>query len=965
MANSANGTILRAVRAATSVVRATDRELLTRFAGGDQSAFATLVNRHATMVLGVCRRALPTVQDAEDACQAVFLTLANRAGAGDWRESVANWLYTTARRVAWRVNRSAARRTRREARATVPASASPLDQITGRELVTVLDEELDKLPALCREPLVLCYLEGLTRDEAATRLGVSAATLKSRLDSGRKKLGAALTRRGFVLGAGLLALVVTSPAGASPPRLVESVLATVTRRAPARIGELARGGAANGLFKKTALALVVMAGIVGGAAGVWSNGNRAAEPPVASAVTGPVPARVLAASAPMDADPAAPQPGDKTDDRSNDASVSGRVLGSDGKPLPGAELLLVGKGPRPKKLGVSGSDGRFTVSAPRTERWVNLVARADGVGIDFVDLSAIAPTAEVELRLVKDRAVRGRIVDTQGKPVVGATVQVKHVGVYGDNNLDPFLAEWKTRTPYSGLPGGRKHVSDDALFPLVTTDKDGRFAVAGVGDERLVELRISGAGIAADDVWVVNRAGFDPKPSNRATEDNLAQSLGFGMRWLLYGPEPSVVAEAEKPIRGVVKDKDTGKPRVGVTVTLSRYGQNLAGVLVSATTDAEGRYEIRGARKAKEYMVEVPNDPTTGHVAAQGRADDTAGYEPITIDLGVKKGVIVTGRVIDKGTGKPVPGFVMTDALNGNSFVKDYPEYHSSAWIKSESTGSDGTFRVVAFPGAVILMGGPDTRRMPDREIAWHRYKPAPADPMYPKFVAMTQNFGRAYFGTDGASRPLQGLTYAVLEIPGGTATVEQDLVLEPAPALPVKIRTADGKPAGSVLVTGLGSQDWRGLAEVKADACAVYALDGKPRLLVFYEPTRKLFGTLTLKGDEKESVTVTLGPGGGIAGRLVGEDGKPLAGVAVRASHRARAASDVYDHTHRARVETDAEGKFRIDDIVPGVKCELWFTRGTQSFEPVTKAGELTTEPGKLTDVGELKLKPGVRPGG
>src|SRR2546429_9304150 len=89
---------------------ASDRELLQRFAqDGDQEAFAALVRRHTALVLGVCRRALPTAQDAEDACQATFLILARKAG-GRWQESVANWLFVTAQRVSRDARRTADRR---------------------------------------------------------------------------------------------------------------------------------------------------------------------------------------------------------------------------------------------------------------------------------------------------------------------------------------------------------------------------------------------------------------------------------------------------------------------------------------------------------------------------------------------------------------------------------------------------------------------------------------------------------------------------------------------------------------------------------------------------------------------------------------------------------------------------------------------------------------------------------------
>src|SRR5262249_58783555 len=99
-----------------------------------------------------------------------------------------------------------------------PEAVEPADRITVRELIGILDEELGKLSPRYREAVVLCHLEGLTLDEAAPRLGVPIATLKTRVFRARKLLADALTGRGCALGIGLLALAVTSPAGASPPR---------------------------------------------------------------------------------------------------------------------------------------------------------------------------------------------------------------------------------------------------------------------------------------------------------------------------------------------------------------------------------------------------------------------------------------------------------------------------------------------------------------------------------------------------------------------------------------------------------------------------------------------------------------------------------------------------------------------------------------------------------------------------
>src|SRR6185437_4276665 len=111
----------------------------------------------------------------------------------------------------------------------------------------------------------------------------------------------------------------------------------------------------------------------------------------------------------------------------------------------------------------------------------------------------------LELRLVKDHAIRGRIVNTEGKPVVGARLALANLGVFADNSIDSFLIAWKKRHFMSGLPGGVKHIWSGAekLF-AATTDGDGCFALHGLGAERFVTLRLSGAGIADEELRIVN-----------------------------------------------------------------------------------------------------------------------------------------------------------------------------------------------------------------------------------------------------------------------------------------------------------------------------------------------------------------------------------------------------------------------------------------------------------------------------
>jgi RNA polymerase sigma factor (sigma-70 family) len=250
---------VRGLLSAREAARLSDRDLLRRFAEcSDEAAFAAIVRRHGPMVLRVSGGILRHGPDAEDVFQAAFLALARRAGSAGWHDSVAGWLHVVTRRLALRVRGEIALRPAREAAASVRPGADPLDVATGRELCAALDEEIARLPARCRSPLVLCCLEAVTRDEAARQLGWSLGTLKRRLERGRSLLRLRLERRGFTvpaaLGAASLALG-THAALAAP--LARSAVTTAARpaTAPARVLALARS-VPRGIFSGSTRAIL-------------------------------------------------------------------------------------------------------------------------------------------------------------------------------------------------------------------------------------------------------------------------------------------------------------------------------------------------------------------------------------------------------------------------------------------------------------------------------------------------------------------------------------------------------------------------------------------------------------------------------------------------------------------------------------------------------------------------------------
>ena len=230
----------------------TDGQLLHLFTtrsdeAAAEAAFGVLVERHGPLVLRVCRDVLGDEHAAEDAFQATFLVLARRASSIRNADSVASWLFGIVRRLATKSRADAARRRARE-RIGAEMAARRNEQPDRPETWPELYEELDRLPEKYRVPLVLCYLMGMTYEQAAGQLHCPVRTVQTRLIRGRERLRGMLIRRGVAPTAGLLgATLTTETARASVP----AALVEVTARSAFQFA----AGRAAGLASPLALSL--------------------------------------------------------------------------------------------------------------------------------------------------------------------------------------------------------------------------------------------------------------------------------------------------------------------------------------------------------------------------------------------------------------------------------------------------------------------------------------------------------------------------------------------------------------------------------------------------------------------------------------------------------------------------------------------------------------------------------------
>jgi RNA polymerase sigma factor (sigma-70 family) len=306
---------IRRIALTAESVNMDDGRLLERFiAHRDETAFEALLRRHGPMVLGICRRLLRDPHDIEDAFQATFLVLLRKASTLSKRELVANWLYGVAYRTALKTRTQAARWSAHARPLTDVYEEHPEQEVESKELRRVLDEEVRRLPSKYRVPVVLCYLEGKTYEEAAQQLGWPAGTVSTRLARARQILRTRLTRRGLEPHDGLLTTAL-APTALPVQLKIATVRAAVTLTAkgagaasliPASVVTLMEG-VLHAMFLtklKVVATLLLMVTVIGGGAGVVTYQQLAAQ---SSNQQEGKPAKAVVPAQPQDVDPTQPQ----------------------------------------------------------------------------------------------------------------------------------------------------------------------------------------------------------------------------------------------------------------------------------------------------------------------------------------------------------------------------------------------------------------------------------------------------------------------------------------------------------------------------------------------------------------------------------------------------------------------------------------------------------------------------------
>ncbi len=911
-----------------------DAELLRRFLDRrDQGAFEALVWRHAALVLGVCRRLLRHEHDAEDAFQATFLVLVRKGGRIRAGDSVAGWLH----RVAWRVarklqarlGRQARRETSREAEAVAPAA----NDLLGRDVRPVLDEEVDRLPEKYRRAVVLCYLEGKSNRQAAEELGCPASTLAARLTWARERLRGRLTRRGVTLSAAGVAGLLEAQASAAPP--TAPVVASVVRAtaawavegvslgpaaalADAAVREIARGQA-----RAAALWLAALVVLAAGA-------GRLIHTPGSARATPPEP-EAPAARAADEKDKAEAKEG---------PSLLGSVVDPSGQPVANANVWLTGGtytyNEPPRLLASVRADaaGRFRLAYPRRgvfDRMAEVLARdAQGrVGWrEYIRPEQADKPFTIKLVEVADRA--GRVVDGAGRPVAGA-------------RLTP---QWLTGKPEGASSGPSLELPDDLRKEYAaTTADDGTFTLRGL-------------------------------PAGGTTVHALLSAAGFGAPHVSWDDPAPVTIRLQKAgaLRGALSGTTDKKALAGVRLQLNNAAEPRvtdAGAArlsygAAVTPEADGTFRLADVPPGK-YLLTPIVEPTVPFYADKPSVFEVKPGATADVTVPLLAARKITGRVVDEVSGAGVRGAKVQ--------VARIDERNALTEAREAVTDADGRFTAYARPGQVsaYVWQAPENylpsslaRELPRIDSA--------KESVYPdiKLTPAAQVRGVV---VDAAGKPvagagvnflmpdLQGKSDVVSDREGqfvldkidptdnvairaraGDAVTDGAVVVVPADLKePVKLTVSpahafrlkgrvvgpDGQPVRDANVgvvwhrnyvsrksrmTGTGGQfeTCRADADGRFETKALWPGD-QYQLSVSAEGFAKTETALVKGrgGEVRDEGTIALRRVGGIVrGRVIDAAGKPVAGVRVFNSG---------DAPRTVQTTTDAEGRFRLDGFYVG----------------------------------------------
>lgn len=637
-----------------------------------------------------------------------------------------------------------------------------------------------------------------------------------------------------------------------------------------------------------------------------------------------------------------------------DHLVRGKVLGPDGQPVSGADVIWVGtrrpalpyaalprdqdrtwqSGLATLARTTTAADGTFTISAPIDEGdlikfngiFSQLVVLSKGLGMTALDVDPQQPEVDVTIQMPSETLIHGHLLTPSGMPASGVRVVLGGIRI---EERDTWISAGSTQ--------------DDSLMldhwprPLMT-DASGEFTLAGVPSNTYADLSFWHPDFAVDEVTVTTRT------------DGLITPAQKGFEIVPVEPEFTHTLEPARPVAGRVTDKATGQPLAGLLVEMTPMRRH-GGMPFTGRTDADGRYRISGHSSDNMYFTTVFPPSSSGYLDAKDMQDGwPAGVKVLEKNFALEKGRLVTGRVVNGATKQPVAGaaVVYQPALKNPNRSSDHDFGNPTI------TDADGRFKITTLPGE----GGLAVESPDDSMIR--------AAATGTAFVNLPTIYPHAYTSID-------------VPEDGNAPTVE--IEVHPGPTLEARVLGPDGELVKGVTASYKGMDAvllnvWNHGREWRDGIFRISGADPNRKYRVFFvDPDRHLGGVaeLSVDPDHPGPFEVTLQPTATIRGRAVYQDGTPASPgqvmpfLAYSAEPKELSRNDRFSpnvvefysnflgqrHFHLHDRETGSQGEFEFQAMLPGA----WFSVSASGSGRSGFASTPILQPGQTYDLGTITL--------
>ena len=624
--------------------------------------------------------------------------------------------------------------------------------------------------------------------------------------------------------------------------------------------------------------------------------------------------------------------------RNRDQLLRGTVLDERGQPIEGVEVftLQIKKG-RPGAivdleelpLTRTQKDGRFAVQLPSesksTSRHASLYFRKTGYAVNWMMPPKASEdqdsTEEHALTMVAELPFLGRILTTEGLPIANATILVNSIGrSKPGKRLDELLGgRMKEFGTFFHQAIDQQHGRLNEMS--ATSDSQGRFTINGIQRDGVASIEIRAEGFTTQGVMLLNRPGVDVEPINRMTGSRMLGRSGPPF----VAPNPAIVMEPEFIVSGkITNDDGVGIPNICIV------GLNGYNVSVSTYSDDGGQYKLTGLKRSKETLLSYrPVSDASGWLARTVMVDATDPSGQHKQDMLLRKGIVITGRVVDDQSGEGIQCGVRTAPLPGNKYFEQegYDGYRRSRTMTASD--QDGNFSVVAIPGKSVVL----VQAHQQIEIAGEMRSPymiaTPTKQQQDLLKVEGVNRQRRFTAATGTLEFLSlHQAIEIVDLAPGEEPSPLDLTVHRGKTVDLEIVDQDGQPVSGAFVSGVTEQ-WPMTARLSGSNVRVHAVNQhRKRFVVFFHKARGLAGRITLDGDEGPAEKVVLRPAGSIRGRAIDQDGNPIAGLKLQPNWFTTYASELY-RFHEGDLTstvTDDDGNFEIHNLIVGGVFNLRF---------------------------------------